>query len=175
MNYGCPLPALQILQRPPDVLQPALIEKVQVAVRQTCVDEGGSRIDEELKIRGRPGAIGVLGGGSHGLHYILVRAAFVSIRIENWSLFSWSWGNFISGVSIRFWKMETRGWMLEEDTDQVGPINHFRKFLKSGNTGNLQPVYDKRDELQRYGIQHKHDRCHVRASSTEPNSRGDGG
>ena len=70
----------------------------------------------------RPGTVGVVGGGSHGSYCILFRAVSVSIRIEDWSLFSWSWGNFISGVSIRFWKMETRGWMLEEDTDQVGPI-----------------------------------------------------
>ncbi len=81
MDRRGPLPALQIFERLPDVLEPALIEKIEVAVRQTGVDEGGSRIDEELKVRGRPGAIGVVGGGSHAAHYILFFAVFVSIRV----------------------------------------------------------------------------------------------
>jgi hypothetical protein len=71
-----------------------LIEKIKVAVRETGVDQGGSRIDEALKVRGRPGAIGVVGGGSHDGDYILFRPVFVSIRIESRSLFSWGWGNF---------------------------------------------------------------------------------
>jgi hypothetical protein len=96
MNYLRPFPALHILERPPDILQPRLIEKIEVAVRQAGVYQGGSRIDEELKVRGRPGALGVVGGRSHGSHYILFRAVFASIRIEGRSLFSWSWRNFES-------------------------------------------------------------------------------
>jgi hypothetical protein len=94
MNYCRPFPALHILERPSDILEPALIEKIEIAVGQTGVDQGWSRIDEELKVRGRPGAIGVLSGGSHDSHYILFRAVFFSIRIEGRSLFSWSWRNF---------------------------------------------------------------------------------
>ena len=76
MDYRRPFPALQIFKRAPDVLQPTLIEKIEVAVRETGVDQGGSRIDKVLKVRGRPGAIGVVGGGSHDGDYILFRAAF---------------------------------------------------------------------------------------------------
>jgi hypothetical protein len=54
------------------------------------------------------------------LHYILVRAAFVSIRIEGRSLFSWIGGISNRGIPIRFWKLETRGGMLE-DEHRSGP------------------------------------------------------
>jgi hypothetical protein len=48
MDERCPLPALQILERPPYVPEPCLIEEVEVAIRPTRVNQAGSRIDEDL-------------------------------------------------------------------------------------------------------------------------------
>jgi hypothetical protein len=50
MDERCPLPALQILQRPPYVPEPCLIEEIEVAVQPARVNQAGSRIDKELKV-----------------------------------------------------------------------------------------------------------------------------
>jgi len=50
IDERCPLPALQILQRPPHILEPCLIEEIEVAVRPTRVNHAGRRMDEELKV-----------------------------------------------------------------------------------------------------------------------------
>src|SRR5580704_7033068 len=52
MNERCPLPALQILQRPAYVPEPCLIEEIEVAIRPARVNQAGGRIDKELKGRG---------------------------------------------------------------------------------------------------------------------------
>jgi hypothetical protein len=52
MDERGPLPALQVLERPPYVPEPCLIEEIEVAVRPTGVNQAGSRMDQELKVRG---------------------------------------------------------------------------------------------------------------------------
>jgi hypothetical protein len=42
MDERCPVPALQILQRPPYVHEPCSIEEIEVAVRRTGVNQTGS-------------------------------------------------------------------------------------------------------------------------------------
>jgi hypothetical protein len=51
MYERCPLPALQILQRPPDVPEPCLIEEIETAVGRTRMKQAGGRIDKELKVQ----------------------------------------------------------------------------------------------------------------------------
>ncbi len=51
MDCGCPLPALQILERPAHVRQPSLIEEIEVAIRQSGVDQRWGRVDDELNFR----------------------------------------------------------------------------------------------------------------------------
>src|ERR1700733_9993348 len=50
IDERCPLPALQILQRPPYIPEPCSIEEIEVAVQPTRVNQAGSRMDEELKV-----------------------------------------------------------------------------------------------------------------------------
>src|SRR5271170_4698464 len=80
MDERRPLPALQILQRSPHVPEPCLIEKIEVAVRPTRVNQAGSGVDEELKVRhltSSDGAISIRGrkwycipiSRSHGSRY----------------------------------------------------------------------------------------------------------
>ena len=52
MDERCPLPALQLLRRPPYVPEPCLIEEIEVAVRPGRVNQAGGRINKELKVRG---------------------------------------------------------------------------------------------------------------------------
>ena len=54
MNARRPFPALQLFQRPTYILQPSLIEEIEVAVGQTGVNQAGGRIDQELKVRESP-------------------------------------------------------------------------------------------------------------------------
>jgi len=51
-----------------DVRKPTLIEKIEIAVRQTGVDQRGSRIDDGAKVHGLPRSGHA---GCHGVHYIL--------------------------------------------------------------------------------------------------------
>ncbi len=51
MDERCPLPATQIIQRPPYIPEPCLIEEIEVAVWPTRVNQAGGRIDQELKVR----------------------------------------------------------------------------------------------------------------------------
>jgi hypothetical protein len=61
MNERCPLTALQILERPPHVPEPRLIEEIEVAVRATRVKQAGGRIDKELKVRSLISSDGTIG------------------------------------------------------------------------------------------------------------------
>src|SRR5580700_9682577 len=70
MDERCPLPALQIPERPPYVHEPCLIEEIEVAVGPARMNQAGSRIDEELKVRGLIPSGGTISIGSHGSHYI---------------------------------------------------------------------------------------------------------
>src|SRR5208283_3802468 len=51
MNVLGPSPTQQIFQRPTQIVEPTLIEEVEVSVRQTGVDQGGGGVDQEPKIR----------------------------------------------------------------------------------------------------------------------------
>src|SRR5437016_12065236 len=48
MNANGPVPALYVFERESHVLQPCLIEEIEVAVGQTCVNQRRNRIDEKL-------------------------------------------------------------------------------------------------------------------------------
>src|SRR5271165_2672185 len=50
MNVLGPSPTQQIFQRPTHVVEPTLIEEVEVSVRQTGVNQGGGGVDQEPKI-----------------------------------------------------------------------------------------------------------------------------
>ena len=76
MNERCPIPTLQILQRPPDVGEPCLIEEIEVAVRPARVNQAGSRIDKGLKVQRVIPSDGAISGGSHGTHYIPFTSQF---------------------------------------------------------------------------------------------------
>jgi hypothetical protein len=43
---------MKIVQRPPYLTEPCLIEEIAVAVRTTRSNEAGGRIDKELRVRG---------------------------------------------------------------------------------------------------------------------------
>ncbi len=75
MDERCPLPALQILQRPPYVPEPCLIEEIEVAVRPTRVNQAGSRIDKELKVGGLILSGSAISTRGHASHYISGRFA----------------------------------------------------------------------------------------------------
>jgi hypothetical protein len=51
MNVLGPSPTQQIFQRPTHVVEPTLIEEVEVSVRQTGVNQGGGGVDQEPKVR----------------------------------------------------------------------------------------------------------------------------
>src|SRR5271165_5506116 len=50
MNVLGPSPTQQIFQRPTHVVEPTLIEEVEVSVRQTGVNQGGGGVDQEPKV-----------------------------------------------------------------------------------------------------------------------------
>jgi len=45
VNALCPFPTLDIFQGQTDILQPGLIEEIEVSVRQTGVNQTGGRVD----------------------------------------------------------------------------------------------------------------------------------
>src|SRR5271166_4314596 len=50
MNVLGPSPTQQVFQRPTQVVEPTLIEEVEVSVRQTGVNQGGGGVEQEPKI-----------------------------------------------------------------------------------------------------------------------------
>src|SRR5271156_5749098 len=100
MNRSRPSPALQILQRASDVLQPSLIEEIKVPVGQTGMNQRGSRVDDEPKVRGVPGLFGTMSAGSHVAHYILFSLFRISRQISSCAKASFDFPVAREGVNI---------------------------------------------------------------------------
>src|SRR5215472_668870 len=134
VNALRPFPALEIFQRTPNILQPSLIEEIEVAVRQTGVNQAGGRVDQELKVQSLTCLFPWLGSGDcFAVHWVLLLTIIGASEnrvtlFHGWypALLTLSSHKHSCRALCRWFLLRTRGAFAAQPTPMLAP---FRKTV----------------------------------------------